>query len=129
MYYIHDFTEFSDNFARTFSGIAVSCFEEQNYILLSFADPGCLFRILDRDFFPIRIPDSQTLKTRKGKNCCRTFWHSSSAFQISSSQYSTEAARHRNGSPYAGTGLVPASTLLFIPVSECPDSLAFQTAY
>jgi hypothetical protein len=34
----------------------------------SVADPGCLSRILDPDFYPSRIPDPKTAtKERKGK--------------------------------------------------------------
>jgi hypothetical protein len=41
----------------------------------SVADPGCLSRIPDPDFYPSRIPDPKTaMKDRGEKNCCYTFF-------------------------------------------------------
>ncbi len=39
-----------------------------------------------------------------------------SAFRHPVSQFGTGAFRYRTGPPYSGTGLVPASEFLFIPV-------------
>jgi hypothetical protein len=42
----------------------------------SIADPGCLFRIPDPDFYPSRIPDPNTATKKEGekKICCHTFF-------------------------------------------------------
>jgi len=45
-----------------------------------------------------------------------------SAFRHPVSQSGTGAFRYRTGSPYSGTGLVPASALLFIPVPDWLDA-------
>jgi hypothetical protein len=34
---------------------------------VSVADPGCLSRILDPDFYPFRIPDPKTARKERGK--------------------------------------------------------------
>jgi hypothetical protein len=34
----------------------------------SVADPGCLSRIPDPDFYPSRIPDSKTATKKRGEN-------------------------------------------------------------
>jgi hypothetical protein len=39
--------------------------------------------------------------------------------QHPASQFSTGAFRYRTGSPYSGTGLLPASAVQFIPVPVC----------
>jgi hypothetical protein len=42
----------------------------------SVADPGCLSRIPDPDFYPSRIPDPKTTAKERGekKFCCHTFF-------------------------------------------------------
>jgi hypothetical protein len=52
-----------------------------------------------------------------------------SAFRHPVSQAGTGALQNRIGSPYSGTGLVPASTFLFIPLYQTdrmPDSPTFR---
>ncbi len=41
----------------------------------SVADPGCLSRIPDTDFYPSRFPDPKTATKKRGvkKNCCHSF--------------------------------------------------------
>jgi hypothetical protein len=40
----------------------------------SVADPGCLSRIPDTDFYPSRIPDPKTATKERGeRNCCHNF--------------------------------------------------------
>jgi hypothetical protein len=38
-----------------------------NFIIGSIADPGCLSRIPDPDFYPSRIPDPKTATKRRGE--------------------------------------------------------------
>jgi hypothetical protein len=42
----------------------------------SVADPGCLSRISDPDFYTFRIPDPKTATKERGekKICCQTFF-------------------------------------------------------
>ena len=45
-------------------------------VVISVADPGCLFRIRDPDFLPIPDPGSKNLNKREGwnKSFCQTFF-------------------------------------------------------
>jgi hypothetical protein len=40
---------------------------EYQYILLNVADPGCLSRIPDPDFYPFRIPDPKSATKERGE--------------------------------------------------------------
>jgi hypothetical protein len=41
-----------------------------SYTEINIADPGCLFRIPDPDFYPLRIPDPTTAPKEDGKKKC-----------------------------------------------------------
>jgi hypothetical protein len=44
-------------------------------VVASVADPGCLSRIPDPDFYPSRIPDQKTVTKERGENIfCQTFF-------------------------------------------------------
>jgi len=51
------------------------CSYEECALLISVADPGCLSRIPDPDFYPSRIPDPKTKTKERGekKICCHNF--------------------------------------------------------
>jgi hypothetical protein len=55
---------------------------------------------------------------REGMGDKKHSWASASAFRLPVSQSRTGAFRYRTGSSYSGTGLVPASAFLFIPVPD-----------
>jgi hypothetical protein len=51
------------------------CTADSMHEFYSVADPGCLSRISDPDFYSFRIPDTKTAtKERVKKICCQTFF-------------------------------------------------------
>jgi hypothetical protein len=47
----------------------------KKYIVFSVADPGCLSRIPDPDFYPSRIPDPGSKNSNKKEGCKKKFCH------------------------------------------------------
>jgi hypothetical protein len=44
-----------------------SCWHLAKFVVSSVADPGCLSRIPDPDFYPSRIPDPKTATKERGE--------------------------------------------------------------